>query len=113
MVRNLLHLHDTSLSNETKEYVIDMRINFVRQRRNERTGWGRLIYMRINFMHLGDVLMLIYICSHEEWLYLFRFEVISWMKKRPEKQQGEPSKTLKALIWRNIKSEAVMKFKRC
>ena len=25
--------------------------------------------------------MLIYICSHEEWLYLFRFEVISWMRK--------------------------------
>ena len=84
----LLHLHDRSLRNETKEYVIDMRINFVRQRRNNRTGWGRLIYMRINFMHLGDMLMLIYICSHAvmEWLYLFRFEDISWMKKRPEKQ---------------------------
>ena len=50
-------------------------INFVWQRRNKRTGCGRLIYMRINFMLLGGMFMYIYICSHEEWLYLFRFKV--------------------------------------
>ena len=31
--------------------------------------------MIINFKHLGGMFMHIYIYSHEDWLYLFRFEV--------------------------------------
>ena len=58
--------HDRSLRNETKWYIIDIKINFVRQRRNKWTGWGRRIYMRINFIHLGDMLILIYICSQHK-----------------------------------------------
>ena len=49
----LLHLHNRSLRNETKGYIIDIKINFVRQQRNKWTGCGILIYVRINFIHLG------------------------------------------------------------